>query len=278
MRYVVMICMCLAAVSGAIAADTKAEDIVAQHLDSIGTAEARAAVKSLAIQGTLRFKVMVGGASETPGTWQRLSEDRKSKFVMKFGDEKWWGEQFVFDGDKDSFAGATLSHQWSPLGSFVQGQDSMVKEGLLGGELGTAWALENIDAHHVKLENLGRKKVDGRELDEISYLSKSNSGMTIKLYFDPETHRHVMTVYTVVRASTITHNSLADAQQLGNRYTLEERFSDFQTDKNITLPRQYDLRFTQELQNGSTIVYDWAMTADKVLQNPIIPPANFQVK
>jgi hypothetical protein len=270
--------MCLAAVSGAIAADTKAEDIVAQHLDSIGTAEARAAVKSLAIQGTLRFKVMVGGASETPGTWQRLSEDRKSKFVMKFGDEKWWGEQFVFDGDKDSFAGATLSHQWSPLGSFVQGQDSMVKEGLLGGELGTAWALENIDAHHVKLENLGRKKVDGRELDEISYLSKSNSGMTIKLYFDPETHRHVMTVYTVVRASTITHNSLADAQQLGNRYTLEERFSDFQTDKNITLPRQYDLRFTQELQNGSTIVYDWAMTADKVLQNPIIPPANFQVK
>jgi hypothetical protein len=278
MRYVVMICIWLAAVSAAIAADTKAEDIVAQHLDSIGTADARAAMKSLAVQGTLRFKVMVGGSSETPGTWQRLSEDRKSKFVMKFGDEKWWGEQFVFDGDKDSFAGATLSHQWSPLGAFVQGQDNIVKEGLLGGELGTAWALESIDSHHAKLENMGRKKIDGQELDEIGYLSKSNSGMTVRLYFDPETHHHVRTVYTVVRASTITHNNLADAHQLENRYTLEERFSDFQTDKNITLPRQYDLRFTQELQNGSTTVYDWAMTADKVLQNPNIPAPNFQIK
>ena len=57
-------------------------------------------MKALAVQGTLRFKVMTGGAGETTGTWQRLSEERKSKFVMKFGDNKWWGEQFVFDGDK----------------------------------------------------------------------------------------------------------------------------------------------------------------------------------
>jgi hypothetical protein len=278
MRYIAIICMWLAALSSATAADTKAEDIVTQHLNSIGTAEARASVKSLAVQGTLQFKVITGGASETPGNWQRLSEQRKSKFVMKFGDTKWWGEQFVFDGDKISFAAATLSHQWSALGAFVQGQDSMIKEGLLGGELGTAWALENIDPHQVKLENHGRKKIDGRELDEIGYLSKGNSGMTVKLYFDPETHHHVMTVYMLVRAATISHNSLKDAQQQENRYTLEERFSDFQTDKNITLPRQYDLRFTQELQNGVTTVYDWAMKADKVLQNPDIPPANFQVK
>jgi hypothetical protein len=278
MRYLVVICMWLAAISVATAADTKAEDIVAQHLDSIGTAEARAAVKSLAVQGTLRFKVMIGGATETPGTWQRLSEERKSKFVMKFGDQKWWGEQFVFDGEKDSFAAATLSHQWSVLGAFVQGYDNIVKEGLLGGELGTAWALENIDSHHAKLENLNRKKIDGREMDELTYLSKSNNGMTVKLYFEPDTHHHVMTVYTVVRAATIAHNSIANAQQLENRYTLEERFSDFQTDNNITLPRQYDLRFTQQLQTGSTTVYDWAMTADKTLLNPNIPAANFQAK
>src|SRR5579863_720576 len=199
MRYITLICMWLAAVSVALAADTKAEDIVAQHLDSIGTAPARAAVKSLAVQGTLRFKVVLGGTGETPGSWQRLSEERKSKFVMKFGDAKWWGEQFVFDGDKASFATATLSHHWSVLGGFVQSQDSIVKEGLLGGELGTAWALQNVDPQHVKLENLGRKKVDGRELDAIGYLSKSNGTMDVKLYFDPETHHHVMTVYKVGR-------------------------------------------------------------------------------
>jgi hypothetical protein len=277
MRYIVVICMWLAALSGAIAADTKTEDIVAQHLDSIGTAEARAAVKSLAVQGTLRFKVMIGGAGETPGNWQRLSEQGKSKFVMKFGDAKWWGEQFVFDGDKASIAMATVSHQWSALGAFVAGHDSIIKEGLLGGELGTAWALQGMD-HHVKLDNLGRKKVDGRELDAIEYLSKGNGEMTVKLYFDPATHHHVMTVYTVERLATIAHTDIANAHQQGLHFTLEERFSDFQTDNGITLPRQYDLRYSQELQDGSTTVYDWAMTADKVLQNPNIPPANFQAK
>ena len=278
MRYLVLICMWLATLSGAMAADTKAEEIVAQHLDSIGTAQARAALKSLAVQGTLKFKVLLGGNGETPGNWQRLSEDRKSKFVMKFGDAKWWGEQFIFDGDKASFAAATLSHQWSVLGTFVQGQESIVKEGLLGGELGTAWALQSIDPNHVKLESLGRKKVDGRELDAVGYLSKSNGSMNVRLYFDPETHHHVMTVYTVARVATIAGNDIANARQMENHYTLEERFSDFQTDNGLTLPRQYDLRFTQELQNGTTTVYDWAMTADKVLQNPNIPPANFQAK
>ena len=278
MKYIVVICMWVAALAGAMAADTKAEDLVTQHLDSIGTAEARAAVKALAVQGTLRFKVMTGGAGETTGTWQRLSEERKSKFVMKFGDNKWWGEQFVFDGDKASFAMANSAHQWSALGSFVAGHDNIIKEGLLNGELGTAWALQNIDHHRVKLDNLGRKKVDGRELDAIEYVSKSNGEMTIRLYFDPETHHHVMTVYTVSRAATIAHTDIENAHQQGLHFSLEERFSDFQTDNGITLPRQYDLRYSQELQNGSTTVYDWAMTAEKVLQNPNIAPANFQEK
>lgn len=87
-----------------------------------------------------------------------------------------------------------------------------------------------------------------------------------------------MTVYSVVRAATIASNDIANARQQENRYTLEERFSDFQTDNGITLPRQYDLRFTQELQNGSTSGYDWIMTADKVINNPIIDLSNFEIR
>jgi len=278
MRSIVMICMGLAALSGAVAADTKAEDIVAQHLDSIGTAQARAAVTSLAVQGTLRFKIITGGAGETSGSWQRLSEGRKSKFVMKFGDNKWWGEQFVFDGNKASAAAANSTHRWSALGAFIVGQDNIVKDGLLGGELGTAWALERIDEHHIKLESLGRKKVDDRELDAIEYLSKNNGNMIVKLYFEPETHHHVMTTYTIETSANIAHNDIQNARQQTSHYSLEERFSDFQTENSLTLPRQYDLRYSQQLQNGNTIAYDWTMTADKVLQNPIIAPTNFEEK
>jgi hypothetical protein len=239
---------------------------------------ARAALKSLAAQGTLRFKVLVGGGGKTPGTWQRLTEQRKSKFVMKFGDNKWWGEQFVFDGDKVSFASATLSHQLSDFGAFVASQDGIVKEGLLGGELGGAWALQSIDHSRVLLDYIGRKKVDGRELDEIDYVSKGTGDIKVKLYFEPETHHHVMTMYSVQRTPIIAHDPVANARQKQLIYSLVERFSDFQTDKGFTLPRQYGLRFSEELQNGNTIVYDWTMAADKVIVNPNIDPANFREK
>ena len=278
MRPIIMICMWLAAISGAMAADTKAEDIVAQHLDSIGTAAARAGVTSLAVQGTLHFKIILGGGGESSGSWQRLTEGHKSKFVMKFGDNKWWGEQFVFDGNKTSIAAANSTHRWSALGAFVVGQDNIVKDGLLGGELGSGWALASIDEHHAKLESLGRKKVDDRELDAIEYLSKSNGNMVVKLYFDPETHHHVMTTYTIEMSANITSNDIQNARQQTSHYSLEERFSDFQAENGLTLPRQYDLRYSQQLQNGSTVSYEWAMTADKVLQNPIIAPTNFQEK
>jgi hypothetical protein len=56
------------------------------------------------------------------------------------------------------------------------------------------------------------------------------------------------------------------------------RVPDFFLPRIILKPAIYDLRFSQELQNGTTTVDDWAMTAEKVLQNLNIAPANFEVK
>jgi len=260
------------------AADTKPEEIVAKHLDSIGTTEARAAIRSRAVQGTLRFKILVGGSGEVVGSWGRVSEQRKSNFVMRFGNGDWRGEQFIFDGDKTSFAAATSSHRWSVFAKFVLSQDFIVKEGLLGGELSTAWALQNLDQSRVKLDSIGLKKVDGRELQGIEYHSKGNTDMTVKLYFEPETYHHVMTVYSVEVAPNMGHSVTTSARQQEIRYTIEERFSDFQKDNGITLPRHYDLQYTQELQSGSTRVYDWDMTADKILNNLDLDPGNFRLK
>jgi hypothetical protein len=279
MRYIAVICLLLTSLSGiTAAADTKPEDIVAKHLDSIGTAEARAAIKSRAVQGSLRFKVLVGGAGEIAGSWGQVSEQHKSNFVMRFGTGDWRGEQFVFNGDKTSFAAATASHRPSVFGKFVSDQDFIIKEGLLGGELSTAWALQNLDPARVKLDYMGLKKIDGRELQGIQYLSKGNTDMTVKLYFDPETYRHVMTVYSVSFSPNMGRHVTDSVNQQEIRYTIEERFSDFQTADGITLPRRYDLQYTQELASGSTRVYDWDMTADKILNNIELAPGNFQIK
>jgi hypothetical protein len=62
------------------------------------------------------------------------------------------------------------------------------------------------------------------------------------------------------------------------RYTVEERFGDFKATDGITLPSHYNLHFTQELQDGRTVVYEWDMTANEVSNNISLDPRNFQIK
>jgi len=272
----------------AFAENMKPEEIVARHLSSIGTPEARAAIKSRVVQGSLKMHLLVGAGGDVTGTWGRVSEQRQSNFVMRFaagGD--WRGEQFIFDGQHAGFATATSSHTRSVFAQFVGSHDYIVKEGLLGGELSTAWALQNLDSIHAKLEPIGHKKIDGRDLIGLQYLSKSGSDMQVKLYFDPETFQHVMTVYTLEVSQGIA-NTVTDTRQYQNRYSLEERFSDFKAVDGLTLPTSYQLRYTEDVVNdapssargqlGGTRVYDWDMTAEHIENNVNLDAKNFHVK
>jgi hypothetical protein len=278
MRLIAVVCVLLSLSGFAAAADTKAEDIVAKHLESIGTPDARAAIKSRAVEGSLHFKLLVGGSGDVAGTWGQVTEQHKSNFVMRFGTGDWRGEQFVYNGDKTSFAAATASHRPSVLAKFVSSQDFIIKEGLLGGELSAGWGLQNLDPAKVRLDYMGLKKIDGRELQGIEYYSKGNTDMTVKLYFDPETYRHVKTVYALAVSPNMSHRITNSVNQQEIRYTIEERFSDFRTDDGVTLPRRYDLQYTQELQSGSTRVYEWDMTVEKILDTIELAPGNFQMK
>jgi hypothetical protein len=281
-----------------LAADMKPEDLVAKHLDSIGTTEVRKAAKSRAIQGTARFKILVGGAGELTGNSGIVSEQRKSDLVLKFGNNDYRGEQFVCDGDKFYISATTASHHRSTFGEFVWSQGLMLREGLLGGELSTAWALLNLDQNHPKLSYEGLKKFDGKQVHSLRYRSQKSDDMTIRMYFDPENFHHLATVYSITLSSglggsvpsisdqagltTSTLNPGGDPTQSSKqrevRYTVEERFSDFKTTDGITLPSHYNIHFTQELQDGRTILYEWDVAADQVSNNVTLDPRNFQIK
>ena len=66
------------------AADLKPEDLVAHHLDSLGTAAAREANKSRVVQGTARFKLLVGGGGQLEGKSAVVSQERKLNVLLKF--------------------------------------------------------------------------------------------------------------------------------------------------------------------------------------------------
>jgi hypothetical protein len=280
------------------AADMKPEDIVARHLDSIGTAEVRAAAKSRIVQGIAQFKIRVGASGELQGTSALVSEGRKSVLMIKLASSDYHGEQFVTDGDKVSVVATTANHKWSDVGEFVRSQDQIIREGLLGGELTTAWAMLNLGENKPKLSYDGEKKADGQSAYQLTYHSKKRDDLTIRLYFDSENYRHVMTTYSITLASgfggfvpstsdqaglttpstTPGPDITQSSKQKEVRYTLEERFSDFRTAEGLTLPTKYVIHFTEELQNGTTKLFEWDVSADEVSNNRSLDPKNFQIK
>jgi hypothetical protein len=264
-------------------AEMKTEDVVARHLDSIGTAEARSAAKTRLVQGTSRFKIPLTGGGEPQGTSALVSEGRKSVVMIKLANGDYRGEQFVTDGDRVYVAATASSHRRSSFGEFVHSQDQIVREGLMGGTLTTAWALLNLDANKPMLSYNGLKKINGGEAYEIGYHSKRKDDLTVHLYFDKDTYRHVMTTYSVTLASSLAPNSgvtdiTQTAKQKETRYRIEEQFNDFKTAEGLTLPSKYVIHFTQELQNGTTEVYEWDIAAEEFSNNVGLDPKNFQVK
>jgi len=281
------------------AADMKAEEVVARHLDSIGTAEIRATAKTRIVQGTAQFKMRVGGGGELAGTSALVSEGRKSVLMIKLANSDYRGEQFVTDGGKVSVAATTSNHKWSDFGQFVRTQDQIVLEGLLGGALTTAWAMLDLPENKAKLSFDGEKKADGRPAYQLTYHSRKRDDLTIHLFFDPQTYQHLMTTYTITLASGLggfapslsdqaglttpaADNPGADitqsSKQKETRYTIEERFDDFKTAEGLTLPSKYSIHFTEELQDGTTKVYEYDFTADEISNNKPLDPRNFQVK
>ncbi len=261
-------------------AELKAEDIVAKHLDSLGTAPVRSAAKTRVVEGTAQYKVLVGGAGQAAGKAVLISEEHKIQLMMKFAETQYRGEQFIYNGDKFQVT-ATFSmfaeQRRSPFGQFLYVQDAIVREGLLGGVLATAWPLLNLQDRNPKLSYEGLKKIDGLELHDIRYRPMKSTDLEIHLYFEPETFHHVRSVYTLSVQPEL-RSEVENVRQQQTRYRLQERFSDFKTSDGLTLPTRYDVQFSQELTTGGTTLFEWDITANQISNNVTLDPRNFQVK
>jgi hypothetical protein len=230
--------------------ESQVSDLVKQHLNSIGTEQARAAVKNRAVQGTLSFQVPNENTGRQDGKEVFVSEGDKLVSLLKLPNPSYHGERFVSDGKKTLIADVRPG-VYSRLGQFVMVHNEILTEGLWGGTLSTGWAMGHLDERNAKLQDRGLKKVDGRELHRVDYSPKKHSDLEIQLYFEPDTFRHVMTVYLLTITPSMGHNEVATARQQETRYRLVERFSDFKSIEDLNLPELWSIQFTSEVPNGS---------------------------
>ncbi|MFI5113896.1 MAG: hypothetical protein ACHP7J_02045 [Terriglobales bacterium] len=256
--------------------ESKVTEFVNQHLNSIGTDQARAAVKNLVAQGTVTFQILNRGPQTWEGPATLVSEGDKLASLMKFPPTVFRTEEFVRDDKKTSVA-PVIPGRWTEFGDFVKTHNEILTEGLWGGALSTGWALSHLDERRAKLQDRGVKKVDGIELHRIDYIPKKGSDLEIQLYFEPDTFRHVMTVYLM----TITAHSGRTADEARNEkeihYRLEERFGDFKSVDNLTLPARWIIRFTYG-QVSKGIIDQYDIVEKKISYNVTLDPKNFELK
>jgi hypothetical protein len=261
-----------------LAGDIQPGDVIAKHLDAIGSAQVRSQTKSRVVEGAATYRILVGGSGAIDGKFVLASEGQKSHLLFKVNATGYLGEQFIYDGKKTSIAGTYTDKTRSEFGRFVYAQDIVLRENLLGGVWSVGWPLLDLEGRGGKLHPEGTKKIDGKDLIVLRYQPKKRTDLNIFLYFDPQTYQHVMTTYKMEPPIGISGGEIAQAGKTAPHYQIEERFSDFQTVDGLTLPNHYDLRFTLETERGFTKSVEWEVKAVNIVNNISIDPRSFQPK
>jgi hypothetical protein len=218
------------------------QEIVAKHLDSIGTKEDRAWIKNQVVVGDVQIKIK-GSPRGIAGKALILSAGEKNMWGMNLVSNEYPQDRFAYNG-KETVVGFARPGAYSDIGRFILSYRELLREGLMGGTLSSSWALFSTETKAPKLFYEGTKKIDGKETLAISYAPKGGSDLNIKMYFDKETYSHVRTEYTRVVAAKMGTSVDTSAGQGESRFRLVEDFSNFQKAGNLMLPAAYKLSYS----------------------------------
>ena len=266
---------CLVHTSTSSADKLTPEQIVAKHLDSIGTTKARASVTTRIIAGKSLVNFRTQPAGQASGRAVLASEGLKSLIGMSFPSPVYPREQLGFNG-KSFLAAYTTPGVRSSLGSFLMTHDLIFKQGLMGGTLSATWPLLDLAARNPRLEYAGLKKVDNRMMHELKYFARGGSDLEIKLFFEESTFLHVRTEYERVIAASIGTRSAIDAKDKETRYKLVEEFANFKNEGGLNLPHNYKIRLSVD-QSGGTFLADWEINLTQFTFNEPIDPNSFNI-
>jgi tellurite resistance-related uncharacterized protein len=217
------------------------EEIIAKHLDSIGTIEKRSVIKNQMVLGDAKFAAKGNGLSAS-GKIVIFSANNKSLWGMNFNSNEYPVDRYSYDG-KNTKIGYIRPGVRSTLGGFILSYTELLREGLLGGTLTSSWVLLNNESGKAKLSFDGTKEISEKEVYVLSYSPKKGSDLSIKMYFDKQTYQHVRTEYNRVISARQGATIDTSAGQGQESYQLIEKFSDFKKAGDLTLPTKYTISY-----------------------------------
>jgi hypothetical protein len=253
----------------------KPEEIVAKHLESIGSADAFAAIKTRIATGSATARKVnspidttVRGTATVASSLDSLVFDLK--FEMMNADD-YGREHLSYDGKKFNIPLITAAKP-SALGDFVGSYRAIVKHGFFGGVLNVNWVLRDSKTRISKMEYQGTDKVEGVEAHIVKVVPKGGSGLTIRLFFDNQ-YRHIRTIYY---QETSPPTTLSDEGRVSSiRYKLIEDFGAFRNISGLMLPTKFKLDYLIESPSRLN-EYEWVLTFSRFADNAELKPELFQ--
>jgi hypothetical protein len=259
------------------AADDKitVEEVIAKHLESIGSAAARSANKSRVIQGSVLATIRIGGSGKSQGGSVMASQGNMSLIGMIFGPQEYGNEKMAWDGSKITL-GEFRPGERTELGAFIRNHQMLLKEGLLGGTLSTGWVLLDLTANNPKLSYGGTKKINGRQTHVLKYESRKGGALQTRLYFDAETFQHVRSEYEQSFLPPAARRPEDMARQKESHLKFTEEFSDFRKEGDLTLPHTYKMQLSFNTLNNA-LLQDWVLNLTQFVFNKEISQTQFDL-
>jgi hypothetical protein len=257
-------------------ATLKPEELVAEHVKSIGNPDVLAQIQSRVFAGTTTVQFLQGGTGQLNGQCQFASEGRKLGIVMQYNALEYPGEHFAFDG-KDVTIGRPTPGRTPPLADFINQYGGLIKEGLLSGTLSVSWPLLKLKEMQPRLK-YGKSKIGGRAVHTLGYNPKKGLGdFKIVLFFDPDTFHHVKTEYKLRIAAAMGTGSATTQKEVSDSiYLLSEDFDDFREVEGMTLPHIYTISLSAEGPRRTFLAH-WILEAKQWVHNGQIDSKVFNV-
>jgi hypothetical protein len=249
----------------------KAEQVIAKHLESIGSPEKLKQIKTRATAGVSHVEFKVGGTANMTGEGNILSDGNSLRTSFKFPSAQYPGEQFAFNGT-DTFVAQVTPGTRSTIGTFIYENNELMRQGLLFGELSTSWIFLD-SSRQLKMDLSGPKKIDGKSVYELKYIPKRGGIITAYFYFDSESFRHIRSQFKAEVAPTNLGQKITDSAET-TRYTITEEFGDFKQVDDLTLPHSYRLDYSIDSARGG-FVGSWQYVVNQVVHNQPIPKQVF---
>jgi len=252
---------------------TGVKEVLEGHLASLGSAEARATVKNRIGVGEASVRFVTGKTPTANGRVVMANEGEKVFLGMTFNTNDYPQEAFSFNGKNVNVAAVRVGTR-SVLGNFLVSNGALIKESLLGGALFSSWGPAHSDTSKAKIKFDGTKKLDGGEAYVLSYSTKGGGDITVKLYFDKETFRHVRSEYSRISSAGIGRTPDESARFNETRLKMTEEFSDFRQVDGLTLPFRHLMNYSTTGQNGTTEI-EWTFNYTEFAFNQQLAPDTF---